>query len=290
MKAKDYVIYGDTDSIYVSVNDFCEDHFGKEWWTNKTDDQKIDIINELSDYIRDYINDRTFNEIQRKGYNSTVDDFKIVFEKEKIAISGIFIKKKKYAVRSLWTEGEKKEKISVTGLETVRSDSSEAIRTRLKDIMDMILRDIPDDQISDRIDKYRKELMKVYPEELAANIGINKLKKYIVDGKATKGTPWQVKGAANYNMLLKELNLGGKYEEITEGIKGKVVYVKPNAFGIESVSFIRWPQEFDAILQVDKKTMVDKFFINKIESLLKPMGKEDILNKASNKVVGLFFK
>jgi DNA polymerase elongation subunit (family B) len=289
-KRIDYVLYVDTDSCYIHVNDFCINHFGKEWWESRSNDEKIDIIDELSDYIKDYINERTFDEIQKITYNSSVDDFKINFEKEKIGISGLFVKKKKYAVRALWVEGERKEKISVTGLDIVRSDSSEAVRSRLKDVMNMILKDVSDEEIADTIHTYKKELLKVYPEEIAANIGIKNLKKYIKDGKAIKGTPWHVKGAANYHMLLNDMNLKGKYEEISEGTKCKVSYLKDNSYGIDIVSFLRWPVEFEKYIQPDYDKMIDKFFIKKIEMLLAPMNKTDILNKTSKKVMNLFFK
>ena len=285
----DYVLYVDTDSEYIQVDSFCRKHLGDEFWGYQTIDEKIDIIEKISEYIKNYINESVYNEVQMGTYCSSVDDFKITFEREKIAISGLFIKKKKYATRSLWIEGEKKEKISVTGLDVVRSDSSEAVRGRLKDIMNMILKDEKDDVISNKIDQYKKELMDVYPEEIAANIGIKGLKKYIIDGKPTKGTPWHVKGAANYMNMLKELGIEGKYEEITEGAKCKVLYLKQNSYNVDVISFLRWPEEFKEVFQPDYQTMIDKFFIKKIEMLLEPMGKTDILNKSSNKVLGLFF-
>jgi DNA polymerase elongation subunit (family B) len=276
-------------SEYIAVDDFCKKYIGEDLWEVHTIDEKIDVIDKISDYIKDYVNHRTFNEVQKVTYNSMVDDFHIKFAKEKIAISGLFVKKKKYATRSLWIEGVRKEKISVTGLDVVRSDSSEAVRGRLKDIMSMILKDEKDDAISEKINQYKNELMDVYPEEIAANIGVKGLKKYIVDGKPKKGTPWHVKGAANYMMMIKELGLEGKYEEITEGAKCKVLYLKNNPYNIEAISFIRWPEEFNGVLQPDYQKMIDKFFVNKIEMLLKPTGNTDILNKSGNDMVGLFF-
>jgi len=278
-------------SNYILIDGFCRDHFGDEWWESKSNDEKIDIIDKLSDYINDYINKETFDEVQMVTYDSTVEDFKIGFEKEKIGISGLFVKKKKYAIRALWVEGERKEKISVTGLDIIRSDSSEAVRSRLKDVMNMILRDAPDSEITEKVNKYKKELRKVYPEEIAANIGANNLKKYIVNGTSVKGTPWHIKGVANYQRLLNELDLKGKYEEITEGVKCKVVYLKKNSYGMETMSFLRWPEEFNKLIEPDMNIMIDKFFINKIEMLLNPMNKTDmLLNKSSKKAVGLFFK
>jgi DNA polymerase elongation subunit (family B) len=228
------------------------------------------------------------DEVQYNAYNSQVKDFPIKFEKEKIAKSGLFVAKKKYSTRCLWIEGEKKEEIKTTGLEVVRGDSSEAIRDRLKDIMSMILRDKPDDSITKKISQYRKELLGVYPEEIAANIGVNNLNKYInKDGKSIKGTPWHVKGVANYRFLLKKLGIENQYEDVKEGYKCKVVYVKKNPFNMETISFLRWPREFSKVVNVDMEKMVDKFFVKKVKILLEPMNRLDMLN--SNKSLDLFF-
>jgi DNA polymerase elongation subunit (family B) len=275
-----------TDSLYVCVDNFCRQHINE--WDNRTDDEKIDIINEISENVRDYINDKVFNDVQLGVYNSTVEDFRIRFAREKIAKSGLFVAKKKYAVRSLWIEGKRTDKLSVTGLEIVRGDSSEEIRYRLKDIVDMILKEVPDEDITKRIDKYKQELMYVTPEGLAANIGSNNLTKWIKDGKSIKGTPWHIKGVANYRRLLKELNIHNEYEDIHEGMKVKVVYVKPNKWNIETISFYKWPKEFDRVIQIDKTKMIDKFFVKKISILLEPMNRTDMLNNDNNSI-GLFF-
>lgn len=286
---KDYVIYADTDSLYIKMDDFCKQHLGEELWQSKTDEEKVVIINELSEYIKDYINERTFNEIQMGTYNSIVEDFYIKFEKEKIAKTGIFIAKKKYAVRSLWVEGKNVDKISITGLEVIRGDSSEAIRYRLKDIMFKILRNEDEDMISKKINEYKKELMKVSPEEIAANIGVNNIEKWVTENGHKKGTPWHVKGVINYRKLLSILGISNKYEDINEGVKVKVVYVKPNKWDMETISFYKWPKEFNKVIQIDMVKMIDKFFLNKINMLLEPINKLYMLSSDSEEVLELFF-
>jgi len=285
----DYITYGDTDSLYIHMDNFCKNRFGEELWLSKSDDEKIDILNEISECVKNYVNRRVYNEIQIGTYNSTEGNLKIHFEKEKIIKSGLFVAKKNYVTQALWVEGEKKEKISVTGLSIVRGDSSEAIRYRLKDVMYMILRNEPDEQIIDRISQYKKELMNVYPEEIAANIGVSHIDKWIVNDKPIKGTPWHVKGVANYHMILKTLGLENIYENIYEGIKAKVVYVKPNKFGAETITFHRWPKEFKDIMDIDMVKMIDKFFIKKLKILLEPMGKVSILSADMENTVKLFF-
>jgi len=285
---KDYVIYIDTDSCYISVNEYMNT-IVKDW-KDKNDKEKIDLINSESNNVLNYINEKTYNTVQLNMYNSTVEDFRIEFAKEKIAKSGLFVAKKKYCTRSLWIEGDDVDKISVTGLEVVRGDSSEAIRYRLKDIMYMILKDIPEEDIQRKINKYKRELLDVSPEELAANIGVSQIDKWISpDGNAIKKTPWHVKGVINYSKLLKTLGLENKYEEVTEGMKVKVVYIKPNPYNMETISFYKWPKEFEKVIQVDKSKMIDKFFLNKVGILLDPMNKLYMLSGEFDEVLDLFF-
>ena len=175
-------------------------------------------------------------------------------------------------------EGVPQNDIKVTGLEIVRSESAEAIRPRLKEVMEMIMKQKGDDVLSKNIRKFKKELSILEPEELAANIGINNIRKYLNSGSPKKGTPWHVKGVYGYRLLLDKLGLKDKYEDIKEGLKAKVVYIKKNPWNIETISFYNWPEEFDTLIQFDSSIMIDKFFIKKVRLLLEPIDKEQLID------------
>jgi len=284
----DMVAYIDTDSLFVKMNKYMVQKYSD--WEQKDDNKKIELIREESKKLEEYINTRTFEETQLQDYNSQVKDFKIQFEQEVIAKTALFVKKKKYTYWCVDEDGTPTDKLEVSGLEIVRSDSSEGVRTRIKDIMVMIMKKAPENDIKEMVTKYKKELRSVLPEEIAANIGINNLNKYLVDGRPTKGTPWHVKGVANYRMLLKEYGIENKYEDIYEGTKAKVIYVKKNRFGIQTVTFQRWPKEFNKDIEVDYETMVNKFFLKKIGFLLEPMNKIELLDEGvSDELLNAFF-
>ena len=286
----DYVKYIDTDSLFVGLGDWINDQGYEKEWNALSDDDKIKNIKVISNIIEKYIDDRIFNEVQLRDYNSQVYDFKIGFKQEIIAKTALFIKKKKYAYWLLNKEGVSKDEIKVTGLEIVRSESAEAIRPRLKEVMEMIMKQKSDDEIAKTIRKYKKELNKLSAEELAANIGVNGIKKYLgVNNHSPKsGTPWHVKGVYNYRLLLKELGIKDKYEDIYEGLKAKVIYVKKNPYIDGTITFHEWPKEFDEIIQFDAETMIDKFFIKKVKLLLEPIGKENIVDGDMNGVKAFF--
>ena len=84
------------------------------------------------------------------------------------------------------------------------------------------------------------------------------------------------------------MNLEKQYEAIETGDKVKVVYVKKNQFGYETVSFLRWPPEFNKMVCIDMNKMIEKAFENKILTLLEPMGKEILLEDTGS--LGAFFE
>jgi DNA polymerase elongation subunit (family B) len=285
---EDYVAYIDTDSLFVKLGKWIEDQgHGKEW-NLIDDDDKIAYIQDIARLMEKYIDNRIFNETQLQDYNSQVHDFKVAFKQEIVAKTALFVKKKKYAYWLLNDEGKPTDQIKVTGLEIVRSESAEAIRPRLTHIMKMIMKQEDDEKIASQIRKYKKELRELDPESLAANIGINNIRKYLGSGSPIKGTPWHVKGVYNYRLLLKKLDLENKYDDVHEGVKAKVIYVKKNPYDIRTITFNEWPKEFDRIIQYDPETMIDKFFIKKVRLLLEPIRKEAILD-SDQKAFRAFF-
>jgi len=237
----------------------------------------IRYIRKIAALLSEHINDRSYRDVQRKHYNCLEEDFRIKFKQEIIAKSALFVMKKKYSLWCVDEEGIPTDKMKTTGLELVRSDSPEAVRPRLKAVMEMILKGAPDTEIATIVEKFKTELYSVMPEEIAVNVGISNISKYSDNGVATKGAPWHVKGALNYRFLLKDLKLEGQYDDIEEGAKAKVVYVKKNIYKLESIAFQRWPVEFETVVKVDYSTMVEKYFTAKVSTLLEPMNKQALL-------------
>ena len=284
----DYVKYIDTDSLFVGIDEWINNQGYGDVWNKLLDEEKIQWIIKISTQMEKYIDNRIFHEVQLGDYNSQVHDFKIGFKQEIIAKSALFIKKKKYSYHLVNKEGVPKDELKTTGLEIVRSDSSEAVRPRLKKVMEMIVKQEPDKDIAAIIRKYRKELREMTPEELAANVGINNIRKYLSSGNPIKGTPWHVRGVHNYRKLLEHLDIKNKYGDIYEGLKAKVIYVKKNPFEVDIITFQEWPTEFEDVIQYDHETMIDKFFINKIRTLLEPLEKEHIIDNDDSKLKVFF--
>jgi DNA polymerase elongation subunit (family B) len=283
----DMVAYIDTDSLFIRLGHYFT---GMDDWENGDDASKIKLILDFSKQLEKYVNERSYQETQKLDYNSQVDDFKIFFEQEIVAKRALFVKKKKYAYWMVNKEGTPVDELAVKGLEIVRSDSAEAIRTRLKNVYELIMRGTPDKELVDIISKYKRELKKVPPEEISANMTVNGISKYLEEGKPpVKGTPWHVKGVYNWRLLMDKFDLWKEYEDIYEGNKARIVYLKRNKFNIDVLTYDRWPRDVDMELQVDYDKMIEKFFLKKISFLLEPMGKLDLLSADKESAVDSFF-
>ncbi len=116
MELIDYIVYIDTDSVYIRIGDFIKAHIDEDKWNILSEDQKIEYIAKASDVIEKYVNKNVFENTQLIDYNSNIENFKAVFKQETIASSALFVKKKKYAYLCKMDEGIKKDKVKVTGL------------------------------------------------------------------------------------------------------------------------------------------------------------------------------
>lgn len=288
---KDYVAYIDTDSLFMKMEEFLLNK-GVDYdkWKVIPDKQKIEMILKLSRKIEEYVDTSCFHELQEGTYNSIVerDDFAIVFKQEIVCKTALFIKKKKYGFHVVNDEGVDEDKVDVTGLEIIRSETPSAFKVILKKVLRFILENKSDDEILEFVDKCKDEIKEKRPDEISSNISINKLSKYVIDGKPIKGAPYHVKGAAFYHQLIKLFGIDHLYDEIQEGTKAKVVYVKPNPYDVSVVSYLDWPEDFKKNhIEPDYDKMTEKFLINKIKILLEPQNREAILER--NNSFNLFF-
>jgi DNA polymerase elongation subunit (family B) len=280
---KDYSVYIDTDSIYVGIEQWIKDNTSMHKWNNLDKSQKIDYINRISKVIEEEVNVRSFNEVQKIHYNSQDTDFKINFEQEKIIQAGLFSTKKRYALWTLLDGSKPKNDVSVTGLEVIRSDSPEIVKPMVKKILKMILNDDTDSHIRKYIRECKKKLNNCLPSDIAENKGINNITKYVTkDNVCKKGTPHQVKGVAAYRKLIDLLKIQGKYEDIQNGNKGKVVYLMKNKFNFNSLTFITWCKEFDKVIRVDFQKMIQNNFTKKVEKLLLLVNRQHLLYSNTN--------
>jgi|TARA_B110000858_G_scaffold69640_1_gene80922 DNA polymerase elongation subunit (family B) len=286
------IIYGDTDSIYFSAYPIFKEQIdnGEFAWDK-------DKVSELYDTVCEQANE-TFPGYMANAHN--VQDRKqgeiIAAAREMCALSGIFIKKKRYAILVYDNEGFREDydgkqgKIKAMGLDLKRSDTPSFMQDFLSELLLKTLTGVPNDELIERIIEFRREFREKPAWEIGTPKRVNKLtyynnlewdKKGSYKGKANM--PGHVRAAINYNRL-RDINSDKFSLGIIDGMKTIVCKLKPNPMGFTSIGYPtdegRIPDWFKE-LPFDTDIMEESIITKKIENLL---GVIDIdLSKAEDK-------
>lgn len=272
------VIYGDTDSGYFSAWPLLKDRVERgelEW--NK------DICIQLYDAIADQVN-VDFPRFMREAFNCPDDKGSIIkAAREIVALKGLFITKKRYALLYYDKDGfrcdvnGKDGKVKATGLDLKRADTPKFVQEFLSDILNDVLHGREKDHIVDKVREFKKSFKALKSWQKGSPKRVNNLTSYTEKNlRGKQSTPGHVRASINWN-LLREMN-GDKYTmPISDGQKAIVCTLRDNAMGFRSVAYptdeLRLPKwfldlPFDDIVM--EKAVVDQ----KVENLLGVLGWE----------------
>lgn len=264
---KSAMIYGDTDSCYITLKSVIPKDLLKE-----NDKSKI----------TDWCNDFCSNELQAvidqalEEVSSLVNAYEPeaqAEDREIIADSGFWVAKKKYSCRVLDTEGVrlKEPKLKVMGLEIVRSNTPTYCRKKLKESVEMIL-DKEESEIQEYILDVKHEFANQPLDMISRITGVSNLN---YDLSTSKSIPINSRAGIVHNELVEKLNLTNEYELITSSDKIKYVFLKvpnpafnQNVFGYKDSKIL---EDAGLIKYIDKDEMFDKFFLSPMDIMLTPL-------------------
>jgi DNA polymerase elongation subunit (family B) len=267
------IIYGDTDSCYFSA-----------WSTLRNEVEKgnlqwdKDTVVSLYDQIAEEVND-SFPQFMLDYFHVPKSRGEVIKGgRELVAIKGLFITKKRYAVLIYDKEGKridkdgKPGKIKAMGLDLKRSDTPEYMQNFLEEVLMDVLQGAEEKDVLDKIVEFRTEWKGKPGWEKGSPRRANNITDYQEQerkqGKANM--PGHVRASINYNRL-REMN-GDKYSvQIVDGMKVCVCKVKNNAMGYTSVAYPvdeqripKWFQE----LPFDDAAMEETIIDNKLNNLI----------------------
>jgi len=261
------IIYGDTDSVYFSAYQplKAEIDAGNIPWTKES-------VVQLYDSVAEEVN-KSFPKFMQEAFNCPSSYGKIIAGgREAVGTKGLFITKKRYAMKIYDLEGESVDKIKAMGLDLKRSDTPAYIQDFLSDVLDKVLMGAGEEEVMDFIADFRLEFKKMPGWEKGSPRRVNKLTEYHSREKR-KGKinmPGHVRAAINWNTLKKVYN--DKYSmDIIDGQKCIVCKLKDNPMGYTSIAYptdeLRIPDWFKELPFADdemESTLINKKLDNLI--------------------------
>jgi hypothetical protein len=266
---KPYIIYGDTDSFYYSLQTIVSRKFGEN--ANASTPGIVDWVDSFEKKVVQKI---IQDSIAEYAEILNIDDpTQIGVEREIISDRAFFVAKKRYAARVLDSEGVRfsldDPYIKTMGLEIARSSTPKWVKQKLQESISVIL---DNDQYGVR--KWRDETKLQYQnqplEDICAVQSVNSLDYDLNE----KGVPQGSKAALAHNNWVKQQGLEGEIELLQPGEKYKRCYLlTPNRFGTEIISFsdskIAKIIEEDGIF--DYQTNFQKQFEQPLERMVESM-------------------
>ncbi len=271
------VIYGDTDSVYFSAYKTLakEISAGSIPWSRES------VIG-LYDKIADEVN-TTFSGYMNKAFHCpTTRGSVIQAGRELVAVKGLFITKKRYAVLYYEKEGErfdaagKEGKMKAMGLDLKRSDTPVFVQNFLSDILYRVLIGETEEQVLQAITDFRAEFKSRPGWEKGSPKRANNMTKYTEaeEKQGRANMPGHVRASMNWNRC-KEM-YGDKYSlPITDGAKVIVCKLKNNPLNYTSIAYptdeLRIPDWFKD-LPFDSEAMEQTILDQKIDNLIGVLG------------------
>jgi hypothetical protein len=283
------IIYGDTDSVYFSAYPILKDDIdrGDVVWTKDSVIELYDIIaQQVSDTFPKFMND-TFNTPKKR---SEV----IRAGREIVGETGLFIKKKRYAILVYDDEGNRRDvvdkdgvlqdgKLKAMGLDLRRSDTPKKVQDFLTRILMQTLRLEGEDAVIEVIREFKKEFDALKPWEKGSPTGVNNLTSYHdkleraletrMRGRVAEKVkvPGHVMASLNWNSLRASHN-DLHSTKILDGHKVLVCKLKPhNDFQKTSVAYpVDEPHLPDWFMNLpfDEQAMMEANVDKKVENLL----------------------
>lgn len=261
----DYVLAGDTDSLFLSALPLI-----KMRYDGTDEDIMVKHTLEIASELQTLIN-KTYDYYAFKLHNVKTHFLNI--KQEVIARRAFWGQaKKRYAMQIINKKGVPVNELDIKGFDTVRSNFPKSFRAMMRNLFISILDDKTPAQLQTEIRAFKSKYNKMPILEIMVPTGVKEISKYT---NGQKGTPIHIKSAQNYNSLLNVFNLGG-YAPIDDGDKILYAYLKQNPFGFETMAVNGYddPNELTDFVEkyIDRDKIFKQVLFGKLEQLWDDLG------------------
>lgn len=273
--AKPMVVYGDTDSNYVTFQEVVASCDWKE-------DPK-DLILKINEYrLNDYLKN-CFKVYSEKWKTENYQDFEL----ETLAQNGIFLGKKKYVTNLIYSDGVHMDSLSslkFTGVEMIKGGTPSFVREKLVYLTRFIFskgRNFSLREFTQELKSIKKEFKAQQAENISLAVQINNYEKFILNDstgfEVAKACPIHVRAAGYHNYLLNASKYKDKYPLLRSGEKIRFYFVavknstENNVFGFSQGTL---PYEFAPPIDYDEQ--FTKTILDPINRFIEVMGHHPI--------------
>ncbi|MNK39756.1 DNA polymerase II [compost metagenome] len=284
------IVYADTDSSYFSAYNVMKNDPETAVLADDKDSM-LDLYLSIGDTVNE-----SFPYYMNDAFNTGMERGKIIAAGlELVSLTGLFIKKKRYAVLKFWDESsgrldiEKAGKIKAMGLDLKRADTPKFMQDFLSKILMDILTGVEESDILNQIKEFRNDFRKMEPWDQGTPKKVNGLTGHqermdaydmrmernvfanrSMEKEKKDPVPGHVRASINWNRL-KKVNNDNYSSDITDG--GKVIVCKllPNPMKLTSVAYPydqRHLPEWFKKLPFDTETMEETIIDKKVNNLI----------------------
>lgn len=264
----DYVVYGDTDSVYINFNPLMK-KLGKDGVKGENRVEILDrigkvvekqVINPSYDYLTEYMNNK---------------EKQMFMDREAIALTGFFLnKKKRYALSVNDMENVRypvdSPKLKIMGIETQRSSTPPLAQSALKESIRRILTE-DESSLQTLVSDTHDQWMGCDYHDISYISSANNIAKYSDEKWNPKfKCPGHLKGVLSHNKLSEQYG----FQRIDEGEKVALIKLKePNRFGIPLIAYPSGgdiPRELDESemeKSIDRELLYQEKFLSPLKSI-----------------------
>ena len=284
---QDFVVYIDTDSLYMSALPVAKlAGVNPEDMTKFTIDWVTQVANKINQFYC-YMVPKIFNVAPEHNRIKIVPDV--------VAKKALWVVKKRYAMLKVYDmetlkpvkdKKGREGKLEVKGIDVVRSSFPAAFRKFASDALDSLLRGVPQAELDERIMTFEENIANVPVTDLAKTSSVRFVSRNGEDDynpstrklfQFINKSPAQVRAALAYNDLLKVWKLDRQFEKITHSEKVKWVYLLPNDFYVEALAMKGDDTDPDEILNfvaahIDRNKMYERELKSKLGDIYEAIG------------------
>ena len=279
------VIYGDTDSLYISYELLVKTIDGYE---NMSAEEKGKVVVGFNTGYLDAHNRATMDEHYKARFVNSVQNFEL----ETLALSGVWLDvKKRYAQVLLWKDGktysiEDGLPMKAKGLEIIKASYPKQTREGLQRLVRYLLEDDGDSEyLLHRLNMKMQEEKRLYftadIDDICASMKVNNYKQYVINDNLPTGLmvaakcPPNVRAAGNYNRIRQVYNLpgdpiyGGKVKYFVYYPMGTVKKDNVEYFAYQAKNYPKWADKYAPIA---KDVMFQKFTLDPFNRIIEAIG------------------